>query len=183
MKRTVLTFGLISGVMSSVMMLLTVPFLDRIGFDHGEIFGYTAIVLTFLLVFFGVRSYRDNVTGGALTFGRALAVGLLITLISCAFYVATWELIYYKLAPGFLDKYTAHVIEKERAGGATPDELRATAARMEEFRKLYQNPLVNIAFTFLEPFPIGFLVSLISAGVLRRRAGPGLGATASSPVR
>ena len=182
MKRTVLTFGLISGVFSSVMMLLTVPFLDRI-VDHGEILGYSLIVLSFLLVFFGVRSYRDNVAGGALTFGRALAVGLLITLISCTFYVATWELIYYKLAPGFLDKYTAHVIEKERAGGATPDELQATAARMEEFRKLYQNPLVNIAFTFLEPFPIGFLVSLISAGVLRRRAGPGLGATASSPVR
>jgi len=183
MKRTVLIFGLISGVMSSVMMLLTVPFLDRIGFDHGEIFGYSAIVLSFLLVFFGVRSYRDNVAGGALTFGRALAVGLLISLISCAFYVATWELIYYKLAPGFLDKYTAHVIEKARAGGAPPEQLQATAVRMEEFKKLYQNPLVNIAFTFLEPFPIGFLVSLISAGVLRRRAGPGFGATASSPVR
>src|SRR4029450_8531935 len=98
MKRTVLTFGLISGVISSIMMLLTVPFLDRIGFDHGEILGYSAIVLSFLLVFFGVRSYRDNVAGGALSFGRALAVGLLITLISCAFYVATWELIYYKLA-------------------------------------------------------------------------------------
>src|SRR5688572_21207058 len=118
MKRTVLTFGLASGVMSSVMMLLTVPFLDRIGFGYGEILGYSAIVLTFLLVFFGVRSYRDNVTGGVLTFGRALMVGLLITLISCAFYVATWELIYYKLAPNFLDKYTAHVIEKERTGGA-----------------------------------------------------------------
>ena len=131
MKRTVLTFGLISGVMSSVMMLLTVPFLDRIGFDYGEILGYSAIVLTFLLVFFGVRSYRDNAAGGVLTFGRALAVGLLITLISCAFYVATWELIYYKLAPGFLDKYTAHVIEKERAGGATPEQLQATAVRME----------------------------------------------------
>jgi hypothetical protein len=88
MKRTVLTFGLISGVFSSVMMLLTVPFLDRI-VDHGEILGYSLIVLSFLLVFFGVRSYRDNVAGGALTFGRALAVGLLITLISCTFYVAT----------------------------------------------------------------------------------------------
>ena len=183
MKKTVLTFGLISGVFSSVMMLLTVPFLDRVGFDHGEILGYSLIVLSFLLVFFGVRSYRDNVAGGALTFGRALAVGLLITLISCTFYVATWELIYYKLAPGFLDKYTAHVIEKERAGGATPEQLQATAVRMEEFKRLYQNPLVNIAFTFLEPFPIGFLVSLISAGVLRRRAGPAFAAAEGSPVR
>jgi hypothetical protein len=122
------------------------------------------------------------VAGGAVSFGRALAVGLWITLISCAFYVGTWELIYYKLAPGFLDKYTAHVMEKERAEGATPDQLQATAQRMEAFKTLYQNPLVNIAFTFLEPFPVGFLVSLISAGVLRRRTGTALPVTARSSV-
>lgn len=183
MKKTVLTFGLISGALSSVMMLLTLPFLDRIGFDHGEILGYTTIVLSSLLIFFGVRSYRDTVAAGALTFGRALTVGLLITLISCTFYVATWQVIYYKLAPGFLDKYSAHVMEKERTAGATPEQLEATARRMAEFKKLYQNPLVNIAFTFLEPFPIGLLVSLITAAVLRRRHGPALGAVAGPAVR
>jgi hypothetical protein len=183
MKKTVLTFGLISGAISSVMMLLTLPFMDRIGYDRGEIIGYSVIVLSFLLVFFGVRSYRDNVAGGTLSFGRALAVGLLITLVSCACYVATWQFVYHKLTPGFLDKYSAHLIEKERAAGATPEQLQATAQRMEEFKRLYQNPLVNIAFTFLEPFPVGFLVSLISAAVLRRRAGPGFAATASMLVR
>ncbi len=76
MKKTVLTFGLISGAMSSVLMLSTVPFIDRIGFDKGVIVGYTAIVLSFLLVFFGIRSYRENVGGGQITFGRALSVGL-----------------------------------------------------------------------------------------------------------
>jgi hypothetical protein len=73
-------------------------------------------------------------------------------------------------------------MEKERAEGATPDQLQATAQRMEAFKTLYQNPLVNIAFTFLEPFPVGFLVSLISAGVLRRRTGTALPVTARSSV-
>ena len=36
MKGTVLTFGLISGALSSAMMLLIPPFLDRIGFDQGR---------------------------------------------------------------------------------------------------------------------------------------------------
>jgi len=85
MKKTVLTFGLISSVVSSILMLATVPFLDRIGFDKALIVGYTAIVLSFLLVFFGIRSYRENVGGGQISFGRALSVGLLITLISCVF--------------------------------------------------------------------------------------------------
>ena len=52
--------------------------MDAIGFDRGEIIGYTSMVLAFLLIFFGVRSYRDNVAGGTVRFGRAFAVGALI---------------------------------------------------------------------------------------------------------
>ncbi|HEU4454352.1 MAG TPA: DUF4199 domain-containing protein, partial [Longimicrobium sp.] len=75
MKKTVWTFGLISGGILSAMMLLTIPFMDEIGFDRGVVIGYATMVAAFLLVFFGVRSYRDNVAGGEVGFGRALAVG------------------------------------------------------------------------------------------------------------
>jgi hypothetical protein len=169
MKKTVLTFGLISGVVSSLLMLATVPFIDRIGFDHGLIVGYTAIVLSFLLVFFGIRSYRDNVGGGAISLGRGLAVGLLITLISSAFYVATWEVIYFKFMPDFADKFTAHSIAQARAHGATPEELAAKEQQGREFKAMYDKPLYNIAMTFMEPAPIGLLVTVVSAAVLRRR--------------
>ena len=104
MKKTVVTFGLISGAVSAATMLATIPFTDAIGWEKGEILGYTMIVLSALMVFFGVRSYRENVGGGRLTFGRGFAVGILITLISSACYVATWEVIYYKLMPGFAGK-------------------------------------------------------------------------------
>jgi hypothetical protein len=169
MKKVVVTFGLISGVMSSLMMLLTVPFMDRIGFDRGVFFGYTAIVLSFLLVFFGIRSYRENVAGGTLTFGRGFQVGILITLISCAFYVATWQLIYFKLAPEFFEKYQAYAIEQARASGASEQEIQATARQMQQFKAWYDNPLINAAITFVEPFPVGLAVTLISAAVLRRK--------------
>ena len=172
MKKTVLTFGLISGAVSSAMLLLNIPLVDRLGFDTAELFGYATIVLSFLLVFFGVRSYRDNVAGGQVTFGRALWVGLLITLVSCACYVATWQLVYYRLAPDFGDRMAAHYLERERASGATAEEIEATTRQMAEFKELYQNPVVNAAITFLEPFPIGLAVSLITAGVLRRRSEP-----------
>jgi hypothetical protein len=153
------------------MMLLTIPFMDRIGFDRGEILGYTTIVLSFLLVFFGVRSYRENVAGGALSFGRAFTVGLLITLVSCACYVATWQLIYFKLDTGFAEKYAAYSLEKARAEGATPEELARSAQQMASFKKLYDRPLVNAAITLIEPLPIGLIVTTISAAVLRRRPG------------
>ena len=89
MKKTVLTFGLISGVLSSLMMVATVPFFHNMSSSKGLVIGYTAIVLSFLLVFFGIRSYRDNVGNGQITFTKAFAVGISITLISCVFYVAT----------------------------------------------------------------------------------------------
>ena len=177
MKKTVLTFGLISGAVSSLMMLLTVPFLDRIGFDRAEILGYTTIIASFLLVFFGIRSYRDNLSAGSLTFGRGVLVGLLITLVSSACYVATWQVIYYNdLAPGFLDKYAAHKAAQMRASGASQEEMDKAARDMQSFKEMYDKPLMNVALTFLEPFPIGLAVTLISATVLRRKSGTTLSA-------
>jgi hypothetical protein len=96
------------------MMVATLPFLDRIGFDKGEFVGYTAIVLSFLLVFFGIRSYRDNVGNGQITFTKAFAVGISITLISCTLYVMTWEILYFNFLHDFMDKYGAYLIEKPR---------------------------------------------------------------------
>jgi hypothetical protein len=169
MKKTVLTFGLISGAVSSLMMLCTLPFVDRIGFDKGEVLGYTTIVLSFLLVFFGVRSYREHVGGGTMTFGRGLAVGLLITLVSCACYVITWEIIYFKFMPDFAEKYSAYAVAHVRASGASQQAIDVTIQQMRDFKGMYDNPWMNAAVTFIEPFPIGFVVTLISAGVLRRK--------------
>jgi len=169
MKKTVLTFGLISGAVSSVLMLSTALLLDRIGFDKGVIVGYTGIVLSFLLVFFGIRSYRENVGGGQITFGKALSVGLLITLISCLCYVVTWEIVYFKLMPDFAEKYTNYMMEQVRASGASRQVIDAKMQELKNFNALYDNPLFNAAITFLEPFPIGLIISLISAAILRRR--------------
>src|SRR5258705_10656617 len=127
MKKTVLTFGLISGVISSLMMVATVPFADRIGFDKGAIVGYTAIVLSFLLVFFGIRSYRDNVGNGQIPFGKAFAVGISITVISCIFYVVTWEILDFNFLPDFMDKYIVYIVEKLKASGAIAAVVQETS--------------------------------------------------------
>jgi hypothetical protein len=169
MKKTVLTFGLIAGAILSVMMMLTLPFMDRIGFDRGEIIGYTTMVLAFLLIYFGVRSYRDNQAGGTVGFGRALAVGLLISLVASLCYVATWEVIYYKIAPDFGTKYQAHIVEKARRNGESEQAIARRKADMERFVELYRNPAINVAMTLLEPMPVALIMSLVSAGLLSRR--------------
>lgn len=169
MRKTVLTFGLISGAISSLMMIATAAFGDRIGFDRGAVVGYTSIVLSFLMVFFGIRSYRDNIGDGHITFLKALAVGISITLISCICYVVTWEIIYYNFLPDFWDKYGAHLVEKLRASGASSTAVQAQLQQVARYKELYKNPLLNATLTFIEPFPIGLVITLISALALRRK--------------
>ena len=169
MKKIVLTFGLISGAILSAMLLVTLPFQDAIGFDRGAILGYTSMVVAFLLIFFGVRSYRENIAGGTVRFGRALAVGALIGVLASLCYVATWEVIYFKLAPDFMTKYQAHMLDRARADGENAAAIAQKKAEMDKFANLYKNPAINAAITLSEPAPVALIVALVSAGVLSRR--------------
>ena len=169
MKKTVITYGLIMGAVSVAMMFLNMSFLDEIGFDGGMVVGYTTMVLAGLLIYFGVRSYRDNVAGGTVSFGRALTVGVLIMLISAVCYVASWELMKDRFAPDFNAKYEAHVVEKAKASGKPQAEIDREIAEARKYSEMYKNPVWNAAFTFLEPLPVGVLMALISAAVLKRK--------------
>lgn len=172
MKKIVLTFGIISGVIASVLMVATIPFMDRIGFDYGLMIGYSTMVVAFLLVFFGIRSYRENVGGGQISFGRAFSVGILIVLVSSILYVITWEIVYFNFLPDFVDKYSNYLIEKSRASGASAEEIAAQTKQMNDMKVVYNNPLYNAAFTLLEPLPVGLVMTLISAALLRRKGKP-----------
>src|SRR5512144_1682346 len=167
MKNAVLKFGLMSGAVISALMLLTMRLHDAIAFETGGlILGYTTMVLAFLLIYFGVRSYRDNVAGGTVRFGRAFAVGALIGLVSSMCYVATWEVVYFKFMPDFMDKYSAHVIEKARASGESEAAIAKRSEEMAKFNTMYHNPAFNAAVTLVEPLPVALLVALITAGML-----------------
>ena len=170
MKRTVLIFGLISGAISAGLMGAFVPFIEKIGFENGAIFGYTAIVLSFLMVFFGIRSYRENVGGGYISFGRGFTVGILIALISSVIYVAAWEVAFQNWLYDFPEKYMSYVSEKARVSGASAEEVARQAEEMKSMWALYRsNIFVRFAFSFVEPFPVGLLITLISAALLRKR--------------
>ena len=169
MLKIGLTYGLIAGGILAVTFFGALPFHDAIGFDRGLVVGYTSMVLAFLLIFFGVRSYRDNVAGGQLGFGRALAVGLLIAFVASSCYVLTWEVFYFGTKSDYIEKYQAHMIEKARQAGESPEAIAAKQAEMAKFAEMYRNPLINSAMTFVEPLPVALVVALVTAGVLSRR--------------
>lgn len=169
MKKIVLVFGLISGAIASALMFLTIPVAEKIGFDKGMVIGYASILAGALLIYFGIRSYRDNVLGGAIRFGRAFAVGLMIGVVSGVLYAATWEFVSERFYPDFMEKYQAHQLDAARTNGATQAELDAQAAEAKKYAEMYKNPWIKAAFTFSEPLPVTLVVSLISAWTLSRR--------------
>ena len=168
MKKTVWTFGLISAAVMALFMCATLPFVNSLG-DHSYIVGYTGIIAGFLLVYFGIRSYRDNVLGGSIGFGRALSVGLLIATIGSVGYVATWEVLYFKFMPDFYSKYGQLAVDHARNSGASQADVEKTQAAMNAMTESAKSPVWVAATTFIEPFPVGFLIALISAGILRRK--------------
>ena len=171
MKKTVLTFGLIAGLIISVLMDGSLLLANKIGSGHNSmLLGYTMMVASFLLIYFGIHSYRDNNLAGQISFGRAFACGILIALITTVCYVATWEVIYFNFMPHFMDSYFAAQIHKIQSSGLDPATTAAQVAAIQRSQQLYQNPFVNMAYTFMEPLPVGLLITLISAAVLRRKA-------------
>lgn len=168
MKTTVLTFGVLSGLVLAVFVAVTMPFIEQIGFDRSMAVTYTAMVIAFLFVYFGIRSYRDNVLGGQITFGKGFQAGTLITIISSIFYVVSWLVVYYNFIPDFGDKYAAYLVEDLRAGGASQAAIDELLQQTGEMKAMLKNPFIHAAVAFTEPFPVGLLITLVSAAVLKR---------------
>ncbi len=170
MKKTVLTFGIISGVMISVLMGIASPCQqDRFRPQHDSRLHH--YVASFLLIYFGIRSYRD--TASPVTSLRPrLHLRLLITLITTVFYVAMWEILYFNFMPHFMDSYFAAQIHQVQSSGLDPATAAAKVSAIQHSQQLYQNPFVNMAYTFIEPLPVGVIITLISAAILRRQASP-----------
>ena len=170
MKKTVLTFGMIAGVMISVLMDGSLLIANKIGTGHNSmLLGYTMMVASFLLIYFGIRSYRDNDLGGQISFGRAFSCGILIAVITSVCYVVSWEVIYFNFMPHFMDSYWAAQIHRVQSLGLDPATTAARVAAIEHSQQLYQNPFVNMAYTFMEPLPVGLIITLVSAAMLRRK--------------
>lgn len=170
MTKIVLIFGLISGALAGLQMwiLMTVVNTEAIDFDNGALLGYSTMIIALSLVFFGIKSYRDN-HGGHITFLKGLQVGILISLISALCYAVCWEIYYPKIGDEFMQKYTTYYLEKMKTDGASDVEIEAARVEGEQFAELYKNFFVRFSFSLIEILPVGIIVTLVSAGLLRRR--------------
>lgn len=170
MTKIVLIFGLISGAIAGGLMWILMGTVNTgsIDFDNGMIWGYATMIIALSLVFFGIKSYRDN-HGGKISFVRGLQVGILISLISAVCYAAAWELYYPRIGDEFMQKYTTYYLDKMKKEGASDAEIEKARTESEQFMEMYKNIFVRFAMSLMEILPVGVIVTLLSALLLRRR--------------
>ena len=171
MKKIILRNGLIAGLIVSVFMISGLAMgMDAMSGAMGMVVGFASMIIAFTFVFVAIRNYRDRENGGRITFGKAFAIGLLVSLIASTFYVITWLVIFYNFYPDFMDKYAAHVLDQMRHDGRSAAEIAEKSQSMHKMAMMYKTTGGVILLTYMEILPVGVLASLIAAAVFRRKA-------------
>lgn len=167
MLRPILIFEIIAGLLTAAPLFSFIVFQGAGVGENSQLIGYGIMLVALSLIFVAVKSYRDKAQGGVIKFLPAFLMGLGISAVAGFIYVIGWEITLAMTNYAFIENYSASLLEAARAGGASSAELEAKAAEIAHFAQEYRNPLFRLPITFIEIFPVGLLVSLLSALLLR----------------
>lgn len=173
MRRNIIVYGLIAGIIVSILMLLIVNNMSHCGgnldFDTSMLIGYASMLIALSLVFVGIRNYRDKYNEGIISFGKAFKIGIMIVLIASTMYVAAWLIDYFFFIPDFAEKYSVQTLDELKASGASQADIDKKTKEMANFVRMYNNPFFNAMMTYVEILPVGLIVTLISSLILKRK--------------
>ena len=170
MKRNVLVYGTISGLITAVWVFIAMVLLGhQLDMDLGMILGYASMLIANVFLVVGVKNFRDKYNGGVISFWKAFQVGILICLLGSTIYVISWLIYYYSSGTNFMETFAQSMHDQLVASGTSAAEVAKQDAEMRDFLVMYQNPFFNAAITYSEILPMGILFTLITAFVMRRK--------------
>jgi hypothetical protein len=172
MKKVILINGLIAGVIVGGMLFISLPLIEKgyLNFDNGMVVGYASMIIALSSIYFGVKSYRDRKLNGTITFGKALVMGLLITLVAGVVYASAWDVYYRFYGDRFMASYAEHAVANLEKEGAAAGKIAAARAEMQAFGEMYENFFIRFGFTVMEILPVGLLISLATAAIVRKKS-------------
>ena len=170
MKKTILKYGAIAGIITTGMMIISTTMHNQNpDFKGSEIIGFTGMFIAFIFIFIGIKSFRDKQNNGVISFGTGFKIGLLISLIASTMYVLTWMIECHFFFPDFMEKFAAQAIKEAQSSGLSAAEIAATQKEMNKYIEWYKNPMLLMALTYMEILPIGFIITLLSALILKKK--------------
>lgn len=169
MKKNVIVFGLISGTIVSTIMAFSMAYYNSHNTDGSLLVGYASMIVAFSFVFIGIKNQRDKYNDGVISFGSAFKTGLYISLIASTMYMAAWYIEYHYFMPDFMDKYSEAMVNKAKESGASEAVISKKMAEAAQWKEMYKNPLLFILMTYAEILPVGLVITIISALILKRK--------------
>ncbi|MBD1391966.1 DUF4199 domain-containing protein [Mucilaginibacter glaciei] len=171
MKRNVIVFGLLSGALISTFTVITMAVCYRSPqFEGSMVMGFSAMLIAFSFIFVAVKNYRDKYNDGFVSFGKAFQIGLLISLIGSTMYVLAWATEYHFFMPDWMERYTAHSLQTLHASGKSANVIAEKTKEIKAMNESYKSPVIFTLYTYAEILPMGILVSLIAALILKRKS-------------
>ncbi|MBX2898071.1 MAG: DUF4199 domain-containing protein [Cyclobacteriaceae bacterium] len=171
MKKIIIIYGLISGAIVGGLMLGTMAYYQthEWNLSNGHLIGYATMVIALSLIFVAIKSVRDKYLGGVITFWKGCQIGLLITLIASVMYALSWEVSYRNIGAEFVDKMKSMYVEELKKEKLSEAEFQKEIEKSNAMWESYQNPIIRFGITLMEIFPVGLVLTLISAGLLRKK--------------
>lgn len=167
MQKIALTYGVLSGAITIVVLILGLVVSEGGSFLTSELFGYLVMLVALSMIFIGIKRYRDQELGGVIRFIPAFAMGLAIAAIAAIIYTIVWELYLMSSGYTFIDSYVNSAIEAKKAASLAGEKLAQEIVELEEMRTSYGKIYIRMPMTFLEIFPVGLIIAILSAALLR----------------
>jgi hypothetical protein len=170
MKKTILRYGLFGGLIVAAVLIGGTLYCYNTGkFEGSMIVGYASMVLAFSFIFVAVKNLRDKNYGGSISFGKALKAALLVTLVTSTIYVVVWLFCYYLFVPDFMEQYSSYMLKKMAEKGGSAAEIAKQKEQISMYASWYKNPVLIALLTYMEILPVGIIVSLLAALLLKRK--------------
>lgn len=163
MKKTIRVYGLISGGIASILMVLAMCFHDQIGFDKGMLVGYTGMIISLSMIFFAIQSYKKYTNKATISFKESFKIGMGITLISAACYSIAWMIFSHFFMADYMQQYINYEMGKMRQAGASAAQIQEYVAEANVWAERYNNPIIRFFMVMLEPLPVGLLMTLVAS--------------------
>lgn len=168
MQKTILTYGIISGVIYILLVVSLIWMSGGTDFDKGNSLGYIFNIGALTMVFLAIRSFREKNGAGFITFNTGFRIGILVTVIGSLIYALAWLVYIYTIDPDFTERYAGFFVEKIRSSGKTVAEIESEIRAFERNMADFSNPFAYALYSFLEVFPGGLIVTILCALLMKR---------------
>lgn len=155
-----LLWGAILGIILVVYSLI-LYFLDQ---STNKGLGYVTWIIIIVCLFYAMKSYRDSVNQGTLSYGNAFVIGLLVAIIA-GFISSVFTYIQFRfISPEIIDKMLQMTEDKLMSKGMSDDMIEKSI----EMSKKFMTPIIMSIMGFIMTVIIGGILSLIIAAIAKK---------------